>query len=154
MRSRFVVIVPMDVDGSAAVKVRVTMARQHDNAAAHRGIERIVLRLTFMVVAMTVPVFVVAVMVLVLGEAGAIGMRVVAVTDYHVQVETIRENGAVQLFAFTKRGAFWESLDEIPEPHGFDVAVIVGHGDHTHSYRTSFAEHEHHHGDPRTRGRS
>jgi nickel/cobalt transporter (NicO) family protein len=64
-----------------------------------------------------------------------------------VQVETIRENGAVQLFAFAKRGAFWESVDEIPEAHGFDATVAIEHGGHGHSYPASFAEHEHHHSD-------
>jgi hypothetical protein len=38
-----------------------------------------------------------------------------------VRVETQREGGARQLFAFANRGSVWESLDEIPEPHSFRV---------------------------------
>jgi nickel/cobalt transporter (NicO) family protein len=64
-----------------------------------------------------------------------------------VTVETRREDGAVQSFAFARHGKYWESLDDIPEPHGFDVKVTVSHDDHGHSYQTAFAEHEHHHGD-------
>ena len=63
-----------------------------------------------------------------------------------VQVETIRETRERQVFSFAKRGAFWESLEEIPEPHAFDATIILDHGGHTHSYRASFAEHGHHHG--------
>jgi hypothetical protein len=62
-----------------------------------------------------------------------------------VQVETLRESGARQVFLFVKRGAFWESVDEIPEPHGFDVTVTLDHGGHAHSYHTGFAEHDHGH---------
>jgi ABC-type nickel/cobalt efflux system permease component RcnA len=62
-------------------------------------------------------------------------------------VETRREDGGRQAFAFERRGTYWESLDDIPEPHGFDVNVTVSHDGHAHSYQTAFAEHEHHHGD-------
>ena len=58
-----------------------------------------------------------------------------------VQVETLREFGARQVFSFANRGKFWESVDEIPEPHGFAVTVTLDHGGHAHSYRTSFPEH-------------
>jgi hypothetical protein len=60
-----------------------------------------------------------------------------------VHVETLREGGARQTFAFVRRGEFWESVDEIPEPHGFDVMVTLDHDGHDHSYRAHFAEHEH-----------
>jgi nickel/cobalt transporter (NicO) family protein len=63
-----------------------------------------------------------------------------------VAVETRREGSASQSFAFANQGEYWESVDEIPEPHGFDVNVTVQHGDHAHAYQTAFAEHEHHHG--------
>jgi nickel/cobalt transporter (NicO) family protein len=62
-------------------------------------------------------------------------------------VETVREDGSRLSFPFQQRGAYWESLGDIPEPHGFDVNVTVGHEGHAHSYQTAFAEHEHHHGD-------
>ncbi|MEX3943554.1 hypothetical protein AB4Y44_29205 [Paraburkholderia sp. BR10937] len=64
-----------------------------------------------------------------------------------VAVETRREDGTRQSFAFAQRGEYWESLDDIPEPHGFDVNVTLKHGDHVHTYQTAFAEHEHHHED-------
>jgi len=60
-----------------------------------------------------------------------------------VQVETIREADARQQFTMANRGGYWESLEEIPEPHGFEVAVAVDHGGHAHSYVTRFAEHDH-----------
>jgi nickel/cobalt transporter (NicO) family protein len=64
-----------------------------------------------------------------------------------VQVETVRESGARQVFSFANRGAYWESLDEVPEPHGFDVTITTNHSGHTHGYRMSFAEHDHSDGD-------
>ena len=69
-----------------------------------------------------------------------------------VRVETIREHGERQFFAFANRGNYWESLDEIPEPHGFEVTITLGHGAHNHAYTVRFTEHEHgphghHHGD-------
>ena len=42
------------------------------------------------------------------------------------------------------RDGFWESCEEIPEPHGFDVIVTIDHEGHAHSHRASFAEHDHH----------
>lgn len=65
-----------------------------------------------------------------------------------VKLETRRETGERQLFSFAMREGFWESLEEIPEPHGFDVVVTIEHHGHAHSYRVSFAEHDphgHHH---------
>jgi hypothetical protein len=64
-----------------------------------------------------------------------------------VTVETLLEDDARQSFAFARRGEYWESLDDIPEPHGFEINVIVNHDGHAHSYQTVFAEHEHHHDD-------
>jgi len=61
-----------------------------------------------------------------------------------VKLETRRETGERQLFSFAMREGFWESFEEIPEPHGFDVIVTIGHEGHAHSYRASFAEHDHH----------
>jgi hypothetical protein len=60
-----------------------------------------------------------------------------------VRGETLREGGARQLFAFAKRGGFWESLDEIPEPHGFQVKLTLGHGAEDRSYKVEFVEHAH-----------
>jgi nickel/cobalt transporter (NicO) family protein len=62
-----------------------------------------------------------------------------------IDVETVRPSGRRQAFPFENRGAYWESVDEIPEPHGFDVTVIVERGGHAHRYATHFAEHQHGH---------
>jgi hypothetical protein len=60
-----------------------------------------------------------------------------------VRVETIREDGTHQAFAFANRGGFWESLDEIPEPHAFRVNLMLGHGSHDHIHPVEFVEHAH-----------
>jgi hypothetical protein len=62
-----------------------------------------------------------------------------------VRVQTLWENGTRKSFAFANRGDYWESLDEIPEPHGFEVTVTLGHGQHDHTYTTRFVEHAHGH---------
>ena len=60
-----------------------------------------------------------------------------------VNVETLRENGARQIFTMVKRNEYWESRDEIPEPHGFTVEVTVESGGYTHKYQAEFTEHAH-----------
>jgi hypothetical protein len=65
-------------------------------------------------------------------------VRADAVTD-----ETLREEGARQVFRFAKQGRYWESAEEIPEPYGFEVTITVEHGGHAHSYETQFSEHDH-----------
>lgn len=58
-------------------------------------------------------------------------------------LETVRPDGARQAFAFVSNGAYWETTGPIPEPHGFDILLKAGHGDHGHTYEARFAEHEH-----------
>lgn len=60
-----------------------------------------------------------------------------------VSVETLREDGARQLFPCVRRGSYWESINEIPEPHGFEVMVSLEDGGHIDRYETRFTEHEH-----------
>lgn len=60
-----------------------------------------------------------------------------------VRVEISRESGMRQAFAFANLGSYWESLDEIPEPHAFEVIVTLSHGHHDHTYKTRFVEHAH-----------
>ena len=60
-----------------------------------------------------------------------------------VTVETVRPDGKHQLFAMAARGEFLESIDEIPEPHAFEVIVKLGPGA---AHKLAFVEHEHHHG--------
>ena len=57
-------------------------------------------------------------------------------------VETVRPDGARQIFAFVDRGGFLESIDEIPEPHAFRAHVAIDGETHA----VAFEEHEHAHG--------
>jgi cation diffusion facilitator family transporter len=54
-------------------------------------------------------------------------------------VETVRPDGARQIFAFADRGSFLESIDEIPEPHEFKANVTINGETHP----VAFEEHEH-----------
>lgn len=60
-------------------------------------------------------------------------------------VETRREDGSRQDFTFTHHGDYWESVEEIPEPHQFAVTLVMDHDGHAHSYPAQFTEHEHGH---------
>jgi hypothetical protein len=66
------------------------------------------------------------------------GVRADAVT-----IETLHERGARQIFRFARQGQYWESVEEIPEPHGFEVTITIEHGGHAHTYETQFSEHDH-----------
>ena len=57
-------------------------------------------------------------------------------------VETIREDGSRQLFDMSERGAYYESIEEIPEPHQFMALVRIGGGE---PVTISFEEHDHDH---------
>ncbi len=59
-----------------------------------------------------------------------------------LSVETVRPDGARQVFAFGDRGGFLESIDEIPEPHAFTANVTIN----GEIYPVLFEEHEHAHG--------
>ena len=57
-----------------------------------------------------------------------------------VTVATRRRDGARQVFALADRGAYLESVDEIPEPHAFEATLrLAGGGEHT----MVFEEHDH-----------
>ncbi len=58
-----------------------------------------------------------------------------------VTVETVRPDGARQVFAMQDREGWFESADVIPEPHQFSAHVRVG----TAEYPVVFEEHEHGH---------
>lgn len=73
--------------------------------------------------------------------------RLSGVTADAVTVQTRREGGKRQDFMFANRGAYWESVEEIPEPHQFVVSVLVDHDGHVHRYETQFSEHDHAHGE-------
>jgi len=57
-------------------------------------------------------------------------------------VETVRPDGARQVFAFIDRGGFLESIDEIPEPHAFAANVTIN----GETRSVVFEEHERAHG--------
>lgn len=57
-------------------------------------------------------------------------------------IETVRPDGARQLFALWDRGDYLEATDEIPEPHAFSANVRIGE----QIYPVEFEEHEHAHG--------
>ena len=62
-----------------------------------------------------------------------------------ITVETTRPDGAKQLFNFVNRGDYLESVDQIPEPHGFSARLRMAHGDHGHDFDVEYAEHSHGH---------
>ncbi len=60
-----------------------------------------------------------------------------------VTIETLRPDGTRQNFSFTDRDGYYESREEIPEPHEFTASLSLSHGDHAHDYPVRFAEHHH-----------
>ena len=49
--------------------------------------------------------------------------------------------GSARCLAFEDRGEYWESREEIPEPHAFKALVRLADGEH----EVLFAEHAHDH---------
>ncbi|PKQ41922.1 MULTISPECIES: nickel/cobalt efflux protein RcnA [Pseudomonas] len=62
-----------------------------------------------------------------------------------VVLQTTREDGSMRRFAFAQRDDYLESVDEIPEPHAFNVRLSLGHSGHSHDYDLEFHEHDHAH---------
>ena len=62
-----------------------------------------------------------------------------------VTIETVRPDGARQVFAFAARSGFLESSASIPEPHAFQVELRVRAVDGTDTARVEFHEEAHHH---------
>ena len=60
-----------------------------------------------------------------------------------ITVETVRPDGARQVFAMTPRAGYLEAIGEIPEPHAFTARLSLGRGGE--NYAVEFAEHEHAH---------
>jgi cation diffusion facilitator family transporter len=56
-------------------------------------------------------------------------------------LETLRPDGTRQSFTFVNRGGYWESKEEIPEPHAFKVTLQLADGSH----EVTFEEHAHGH---------
>ena len=62
-----------------------------------------------------------------------------------ITVETERPDGQRQMFSFVRHGDFFESVEEIPEPHEFMARLHLGHGNHSHDFDVEFTEPGHHH---------
>jgi len=62
-----------------------------------------------------------------------------------VTVETVRPGGQRQLFHLTDRGAYFESLEEVPEPHEFTARLTLRRGDNVQTDEIAFEEHAHKH---------
>jgi ABC-type nickel/cobalt efflux system permease component RcnA len=60
-------------------------------------------------------------------------------------LETRRDDGGRQTFTFKNRGDYWDSAEEIPEPHHFAVTLTMDHEGHAHTYSAQFNEHKHTH---------
>ena len=64
-----------------------------------------------------------------------------ALTAQAASVETVRHDGARQLFTMKDQGGYLELVEEIPEPHAFTAHVRISQQD----YPVAFEEHEHAH---------
>jgi cation diffusion facilitator family transporter len=62
-----------------------------------------------------------------------------ALPEAAVTIETIRPDGARQVFALMDKGGFLESVEEIPEPHAFNANVKIS----GQTYPAVFEEHAH-----------
>jgi cation diffusion facilitator family transporter len=62
-----------------------------------------------------------------------------ALTAQAASVETVRPDGARQVFIMWDQGGYLESVAEIPEPHAFTAIVKIGQ----ENYPVAFEEHEH-----------
>ena len=61
-------------------------------------------------------------------------------------LETRRDDGSRQTFAFRNHRDYWESIEEIPEPHQFAVTLTLDDHGHSQRYAAQFTEHQHSHG--------
>ena len=62
----------------------------------------------------------------------------------NVALETIRPDGARQVFKFKRRAECLEATNELPEPHEFTAILKVRQGKRTGQYQTRFVEDHHH----------
>lgn len=60
-----------------------------------------------------------------------------------VWAETRREDGTRQIFLFANHGIYWESVEEIPEPHQFRVTLSIEQSGAALHAETEFREHDH-----------
>jgi nickel/cobalt transporter (NicO) family protein len=69
--------------------------------------------------------------------------RLSGIATASVKAETRREDGTRQIFLFANHGTYWESVEEIPEPHQFRVTLTVEQGGMVRRAETEFREHAH-----------
>jgi nickel/cobalt exporter len=62
-----------------------------------------------------------------------------------VRLETLRSDGSRQSFTFVRSGDVLESVEEIPEPHAFQVRLSLP--GHPRAFELTFEEHDHSHMD-------
>lgn len=60
-----------------------------------------------------------------------------------MSAETVRADGTRQIFNFVAQSGYWQSVQEIPEPHAFNVVLRLPDG----ARDLVFAEHDHGHAD-------
>lgn len=58
-------------------------------------------------------------------------------------VETVRQDGSRQTFTFKQHGDYWQSVEELHEPHQFAISLMVDHDGHAHTHTLQFTEHAH-----------
>lgn len=63
-----------------------------------------------------------------------------------VVIAIVRPDGARRTFAMADRGAFFESIETIPEPHAFDATVRFGPQATRREHLVAFSEDAHQHG--------
>jgi ABC-type nickel/cobalt efflux system permease component RcnA len=61
-------------------------------------------------------------------------------------VKVVRPDSSEEQYALENKGAYWQSLKIIPEPHEFSAQVIVTFNGLSRSYPVEFEEHSHNHG--------
>ena len=62
-----------------------------------------------------------------------------------VTIETVRPDGAKQIFKLVREGNYLKSTSDIPEPHEFSLTLKMAQGDHAHTCQTKFMEEHQHH---------
>jgi hypothetical protein len=71
--------------------------------------------------------------------------RLSGATADAVTLQTRRDGDERQHFMCANHGTYWESVEEIPEPHQFAVSVIIERRGDVLRYETHFTEHDHGH---------
>ena len=64
-----------------------------------------------------------------------------------VTIETVRGGGAREEFHFVPEDGYLRSTSNIPEPHEFELNLILDHGGHVHRLVTTFEEGHNHGGE-------